>query len=176
MGQAEFERGSRLAGSSPLPEQGLILMAATTEQQVRDEWWDSLIHKLRTRPLGTQELMAVTGLLTQRYRGIELDDRRLSEALAVVFERKDMPPHLYAQYGDYALTYLHDGVLAERLFVDAVNRGPEDAPYAAKLFATLTADGHARQANAVFRRAVALGLMEDHGRTHADAGAPSVTD
>src|SRR5690606_13318529 len=104
MGALEFERGSRLPGASPLPEQGLILMAATTGQPVKDAWWDRLIHKVRTRPLGPQETMSVTGLMSQRYRGVALDDRRLSEAYAALLQRAPQA-HLFARYGDFALTY-----------------------------------------------------------------------
>jgi len=161
MAEAEFERGSRLPNASPLPEQALILVAASQGRPVKDEWWDRLIEKVRMRPIGVQEVMAVSGLLNQRYNGIELDDRRLSQALHVLFVRKEMSAYLYAQYGDYALTYLHDDALAEEMFVRAIDRAPTDAAYAARIFSTLTADGHSRQAKAVVGRARALGLMTD---------------
>src|SRR5690606_27158295 len=62
----EFERGSRLPNSSPLPEQGLILLAASADQPSHDVWWDSLIAKLHTRPLGPQEQGTVAGLIKHR--------------------------------------------------------------------------------------------------------------
>lgn len=159
MGAMEFERGSRLPNASPLPEQGLILMAATTGQKVKAEWWDRLVHKISTRPIGPQEIMAVTGLMKQRYEGISLDDQRLSQAYSTLLSRKAMPPQFYAQYGDFALNYLKDEALAERMFVTAINRNPDDADYAAKIFATLTADGHENAAAAVYQQALTLGLM-----------------
>src|SRR5690606_4737353 len=118
-------------------EQGLILMAATTGLPVDDDWWQSLIHKVKTRPISPQETMAVTGLMSQRYKGIALDDRRLSEAYAALLARKPMPAQMYAQYGDYALTYLHDGDLATRMFVKAIEREPNDADYANKILGIL---------------------------------------
>ncbi|HEY0504963.1 MAG TPA: hypothetical protein VGD42_15890, partial [Lysobacter sp.] len=160
MAEAEFERGSRLPKASPLPEQALILVAASQGRPVKDEWWDRFIEKVRTRPIGAQEQMAVAGLLNQRYRGIELDDRRLAQALEALSARTAMPAQMYAQYGDYALTYLHDEALADEMFVRAINRAPKDAAYAAQIFSTLTADGHSRQAKAVFERARVLGLMK----------------
>src|SRR5690606_33757253 len=36
----EFERGSKLPHSSPLPEQGLILTAAMAGRDANPEWWD----------------------------------------------------------------------------------------------------------------------------------------
>ncbi len=157
LARKEFERGSVLPNASPLLEQGLILMAATTGQPVDDRWWKQLIHKIATRPLGPQEIGAVTGLINQRYEGIELDDRRLSEAYATMLSRRPMPPQFYVQYGDYALTHLHDPELADRMFVTAVEHA--DAQYATQIFASLVSDGRNRQAELVLARAQQLGLM-----------------
>lgn len=162
-GQREFERGSLLPNSSPLPEQGLILMAATTGQPVKDEWWIRFIHKIETRPISPQESMAVTGLLNQRYKGIVLDDQRLSQACQALLARGGQPAHIYAQVGDYALNYLHDEALADRLFVTAIERDPTDKEYADRMLKTLVADGHVRQAQLVYDRAVSLGIYKTKG-------------
>ncbi|RYG88544.1 MAG: hypothetical protein EON59_04125 [Alphaproteobacteria bacterium] len=158
-GRREFERGSLLPSASPLPEQGLILMAATTHQPVLDEWWVRLIHKLETQPISPQQTAAVTGLLSERYKGIVMDDRRLSQACQALLARKKQPAHLYAQVGDHALNYLHDEDLAGRMFVTAIERNPTDADYANRVLRALVADGHRRQARLVFDRGVALGLF-----------------
>src|SRR5690606_4997292 len=73
----EFERGAHLPGASPLPEQGLILTAAVAGEPVQQQWWDNLLHKLQTNPIGPQELLAVTGLVGQRDK-IALDDHMLA--------------------------------------------------------------------------------------------------
>lgn len=157
LGQQEFERGSRLPGSSPLPEQGLIVMAATTGQPVRTEWWVSLIHKVRTRPIGPQETMAVTGLLERRYEGIPLDDAYLETAVAALIERAPSAT-LYARYGDYALTYLGNRDLARRMFLEAVNLSRDDPSYAPRLAGILLQEGHPDLAAEVITRAAELGL------------------
>ena len=152
MGERELERGSRLPGASPLHEQALILMAATTGQPVKDEWWDRLIHKMRTRPIGPQEVLAVTGLMKQRYRGIELSDQRLSDAYAVLIDRAPNAP-MFATYGDYALNYLHNAALARSMFIQAVDHSYiSDPGYAAKIASALVADGHPEMAAAVLER------------------------
>src|SRR5690606_8457669 len=115
MATKEFERGSRLPGSSPLPEQGLILMTASSAQTVNPVWWDRLNEKLRTRPIGPQEQGAISGLMQHRYKGLALDDEQLGKALATMCQRSKMPPKAYAQYADYAMIYLHDENLAERM-------------------------------------------------------------
>ena len=160
MGQQEFERASRLPNASPLPEQGLILMAATTGQPVKEEWWDRLIEKLKTRPIGTQETLTVTGLLTQRYAGIELSDARIAQAYATLLARGAQAPIRYVEYGNFALRYLHDPQLASRLFAEAVERNPNDAAYALKIARSLLEDGHPQQALAVINQAQALNMAD----------------
>ncbi len=160
MGKQEFERGAALPNSSPLPEQGLILMAATTGQPVDDEWWSNLIRKVKTRPISPQEKLAVTGLLNQRYEGVVLDDNRLAEAYKALLARGPQPSFMYAQFGDYALTYLHDEALADEMFVTAINRDPTNVEYAHRILSTLVSDGHQRQAKLVYARAKALGLIK----------------
>jgi hypothetical protein len=168
MGAKEFERGAQLKGSSPLPEQGLILMAATTGQPVQDRWWVQLIHKIKTRPIGPQETMAVSGLVEQRYRGIVLDDLRLSEACEALATRKASPPPVYVQFGDYALKFAHDEGMADRMFVAAIERDPSDAAYANQILGALATDGRARQAGEVLLRMRQLGLTSSSTATAID--------
>ena len=170
---AEFERGSKLPNASPLPEQGLILMAATTGGEVRQEWWDSLVNKLRTRPIGPQEMMAVTGLLKQRYEGIPLDDRRLTQAYGTMLSRRELPAQFHAQFGDYALSYLGDEALAERMFVETVERSVGDPDYVLRVARGLAAEGRSRQAQAMVVRAKELGIVS--GRVEGIDPPPTAT-
>jgi len=166
LGQQEFERGSLMPNSSPLPEHGLILMAATTGQPVKAEWWDRMEQKVRSRPIGPQEVIAVRALMEQRYEGVELDDTRLSRLYSALLARGPMPPQMYAQYGDFALKYLKDEALADHMFVTAIERNPDDAPYAQKIISILAMEGHSRQANAVWERASSLGLLKNRPGEH----------
>lgn len=159
MAVTEFERGSRLPGSSPLPEQGLILLAGSVGEPAQEIWWQRLIEKLHTRPLGPQEQGAIAGLVKHRYEGIEIDDRHLAEAYAILAERSELPPFVYAQFGDHALRYLHDDALADRMFAAAIDSKKVDSKYAVQLLGALLTDGHVRQAEVVEARARALGLM-----------------
>jgi hypothetical protein len=143
---AEFRRASLMPNSSPLPEQGLILLSATTGQTVEAAWWDSLIEKVRTQPIGPEQAMAVTGLMTQHGLGVALDEQRLGEAYLALLGRTTWPGYMYAQFGDFALTHLGDPALADEMFVAAVTRDPEDTLFAATVLATLLEDGHTRQA------------------------------
>jgi len=160
MGQQEFERGSRLPGASPLPEQGLIVMAATTGQPVKEEWWDRLIEKLKTNPIGPQEVMTVTGFLKPRYDGIELSDQRIAQAYATLLSRGPQAPVQYVQYANFVLRYLDDSPLANRLFAEAIERNPNDVAYALKLARALLEDGHPEQALVVIDKAQALNRID----------------
>ncbi|MFC3813564.1 ArnT family glycosyltransferase [Lysobacter sp. GCM10012299] len=170
MAVKEYERAARLPGASPLPETGLLLMAAASNAPARQEWWDSLIEKIRTRPLGPQERTAMYGLLQQRYDGVKLDDKQLTRALLELFARTKVPPRAYADFGNYLLTYPHDEALAEQMYVRAIT-ATRDADFAAETFATLTADGHTRQAKAVYEKARALGLIGSAGPDPKTVGA-----
>lgn len=173
MAVKEFERGSRLPGSSPLPEQGLILMAASSDQIVNPAWWDRLNKKIRARPIGPQEQGAISGLMQHRYKGLALDDEQLGKALATMFQRSKMPPKAYAQYADYAMIYLHDEYLAERMFVAAIDHNPTDAEYATRILGNLVVDGRTRQADAVFKRARQLGLLKGLQAPTATSSPPA---
>lgn len=173
LSEAEFERGSLLPNSSPLPEQALILVAAANGQPVKEEWWDRFIHKIETRPIGPQETMAVTGMMKQRYAGIAVDDKRLSEAYSALLARKRMPAHFYAQYGDFALTYLKDEDLADRMFLAAVERSRNDSEYVSRIVSALAADGRIRQMTVVLERAHSLGLLTSKPGASQPAGAKS---
>ncbi len=157
-GRKEFERGSRLPNASPLPEQGLILMAATTGQPVMEEWWDQMNVKLETRPIGVQESLAVVGLVRQRMDGIVLDDARLAETYTTLARRSKQPPAIYASFGDHAANRLHDQKLAQFLFLKAIEGSRNDPAFARRVIETLIQDGHVEIAQAALARAESLGI------------------
>lgn len=154
MAVREFERGASLPSASPIPEQGLILMAAVSGQQAKPEWWDSLIQKIHTRPIGPQETMTVVGLMDQYHRGVELDRHRVAEAYGALLARRPMPAHMYARLGNFALLHLADDDLADLMFVESVRRSAATNPgFATRLLESLVAGGHLRQADVVIQAA-----------------------
>ncbi|TNJ35486.1 hypothetical protein [Arenimonas terrae] len=169
LGMQEFERGSRLPGASPLPEQGLILMAAVSGYPTDPAWWDRLIDKVRTQPIGPQQAMAVNGLLSQHKQGIKLDARRLAEAYQALLDRQPWPGHVYAYFADFVLADLQDEAWAERLYLQAVSRDPTDSAFANLVLSNLIVEGHGRQAEAVMRRMRELGLTDAAPPTPSDA-------
>ena len=59
---------------------------------------------------------------------------------------------MYAQFGDYALKYLHDEKLAGQMFVAAVEANPDDREYAERIIGNLLMEGHGKQAEQVTRK------------------------
>lgn len=157
-GIREFERGSLLPNASPLPEQGLILSAATTGEPVLGEWWDRMLSKLKTQPIGIQENLAVMGLVRQRAEGIDIDDRRLAQLYTQLALRASLPAASYAAIGDHAITRLGDESAATEYFLKAIDRCDENPRYARQIIETLASEGHARIAQRALERAEQRGL------------------
>lgn len=145
----EFERGAKLKNSSPLPEQGLILMSAAAGRPVEDAWWESLEHKLRTRPIGPQEHLAISGLMRQHRETGLIDGRRIAEAYQVLLARREWPGYMYARLGDFALESLGDQDLAKEMFSIAVTRDPADEEFAERVVGNLVAKKHTDVARSV---------------------------
>lgn len=170
MAEAEFERGSRVPNASPMPEQGLIVLAASAGQPAKPEWWDRIVYKLETRAIGPQELSMLTGFLRMRYEGLPLDDGRFADAYLVLVNRMEMPPGQYYAFGEHALRYLGDEALAEGLFKRAVERSSDQPEFVAAMADALATAGHRAQAEAVADHARALGIADITLAPDAPAG------
>lgn len=157
----EFERGSLIPGSSIISDQGLILTATQAGRPVDPGWWDRLINKVRHGTLSPETTGALFGLLQNRNRGVELDDDKLIDAFLALFDRAQLPPYSYAQFGDYVLVKTGDEDLADQAFVMAIERSREHPDYARQVVKTLLEQGHGRQANAALGHAHSIGLLTD---------------
>ena len=158
-GMREFERGSRLPGASPIAEQGLILSAAFTGVEVKDEWWDRMQHKLETQPIDPQSAAAVLGLLKQRNQGVEMDDARLARAYTTLADRSGQLASTYASMGEHALDRLGDQALAKMMFLRAIDRCIGNPTYAQQIVDALRERGHGALAESAHARAVARGIL-----------------
>lgn len=156
---AEFERGSHLPGASPLPEQGLILLSAGAGREVRDAWWDRLEAKLRSNPIGPQEVMSVTGILNERLKGLDIDDARLASAYMILAERGGATAEAYLGFAYHADNYLQAPELAERLYVAAMASPSMTPEYAQRILFSLATDGKSRYLEAAAMEAKRRGLV-----------------
>jgi len=118
-----LEKASRIDNASPLPEQALIILAVISQSEVDDDWWESLLDKLRKRPIGAQETWAVQKLLENRLQGFEISDDRLREVFETLSTRAHVNPILLANFGFYALSILDDELMAAQAFQEARRLG-----------------------------------------------------
>jgi hypothetical protein len=166
LAMSELERASRLPYASPMPEQGLIILSSVTGQPVDPAWWSRLQHKLKTLPVGPQEMQSVSGLLERRQGGVAMDDKRLGESCAILASRRALHPYLYATCADHALTYLHDPKAALALFRQAVEHSTGDPDYIWQIVGTLKEEGHPEMAQALLAHASIRGVPDAPGSIH----------
>lgn len=156
----EFRRGSSIPGASPLPEQGLILLSTASGRPVEPGWWEQLHAKLRSNPIGPQEVMAVTGLLGERLKGTEVNDQALGEAYAILMQRGGASAEAYLGFANHAENYLHDDALAEQLYAAAMASETMTPEYAQRILFALATEGKQRFLEAAAREAARRGLVE----------------
>lgn len=156
LAREEFERGSRVPNASPMPEQGLIVLAATAGITAEPEWWDRVVEKLKRRAIGPQEQIMISGLLELSQDEYVFDHARFSEAYTVVIERLPMPPEQYYLFGEHALNRVGDEALAQEIFRKAIEAG--DADFAVSVVEVLMKDGHYGIAQSVADHAKTIGL------------------
>lgn len=167
MAMSEFERGSLLPTSSPLPEQGLIIMAAVSGAPTNAAWWDRIDRKLRNNPVGPQESMAITGLVTQRAQGLPIDDARLSQAYEILLIRKPGNASLHSLYAQYQLKVMRNQKLAARHFAMSIwseNAGPE---YRERILQGLASDGQLEAREELLR--ILASSADNPGLAHLSA-------
>ncbi|UKE70332.1 hypothetical protein K8O61_04585 [Xanthomonas cerealis pv. cerealis] len=160
LAEQQFEAAAALPSASTLPEQGLILMALAYGKPVKDEWWSGLIAKLKTKPLSADVASSVHDLIQRRKRGVAIDDVRLKEACVALATRDGVPAFMYAQFGDYGLTYLHDATFSNLMFARAVEASRSDPAFVARMISTLLQEGHQEQASVVHDKAKQLGILK----------------
>lgn len=146
MAANEFERGAALPDASTLPEQALILLATTSGQPVKAEWWDRIIRKMQNRAIGPQEITVMTGFLKMRDQGMPLDDLRFAEAYVIMVNRMNMPPSQYYAFGLHAMRHLGNDDLAQQLFEKAVDKGKANPGFVAAITEALYSMGEERHA------------------------------
>lgn len=154
----EFERNARLPGSPPIAEENLILIAAAAGQPVKEAWWDSLLYKLQTNPIGSEESMAVQGFVYGSKK-VGLDPRRVARSYEILASRvDDLPAPTLAAFGDHALNYAKNEKLANLFFLAATEQSDHD--YVIKMASILLGEGHVAQATLVLEKAYQLGLLD----------------
>lgn len=139
----EFLRGAALPYASPLPETGLLLMAAASGQPGSAEAWASLQAKMRNNPPGVQENAALDSLLRQYMDGLPIDAVQLDRSLATFFSRKSPPAAGWAAYGDFLLLSGLDDNRAVACYLRAYRQSDSDMAYLQRMASSLRERGRA---------------------------------
>ena len=137
----QFERSAE-QGSSPLPDQGLIVALSRTGQEVPPEVWERFQRKLRGQGAGVDYINALRGVLECRMRSLcTFDDQQLLKSMLVALERNPESALVYVQYANFAWNIAHEPELAIRVMREAIRLEPEEVQYVANLLHFLRASG-----------------------------------
>jgi protein O-mannosyl-transferase len=125
---AALERARAVPGSRALPHQvALILSARTGTLGAHTDWWDDLVHRLRTQRLEAENIATVVSLGDCAADGLcDFPPNRMLSLYGAALSHGPSPTIL-ASYGKYALHALRDYDLALRAWTDAVALSPHDA-------------------------------------------------
>ncbi len=144
---APLERAAALPGSSILPQQALIFMNARMNLPLQDQWWDSMIAKLRSRPTGVQDDSSLSVLAHCARDGqCDLPQERMLAAFDAAMTHPDPSPRLLATYAEYAWSVVGDRSQGQRLMEQTVNADPKEPAYRITLIRMLIALGHRDEA------------------------------
>ena len=152
-----LERAAGLPGSSILPQQALIFMNSRMRLPLKDAWWDSMIAKLRLRPLGVQDESSLSALAQcARSQQCDLPKPRMIDAFTAALSHPHPGARLLSVYGDYAWNVLDDRELGERMSREAMTIAPGEPAYRVTVIRMLIAEGRYAEAKLVLQGLDAL--------------------
>jgi protein O-mannosyl-transferase len=145
---APLEKAATLPGSSILPEQALIFMNARMHLPLKDQWWQSMIAKLKANPVGVQDESSL-GALTQCARdgSCDLPKDRMTEAYLAAITNHQPSARLLSMYADYAWNVLGDHSLGLRMAYQTTKLAPTEPAYRITLARMLIAQGQSTEAD-----------------------------
>ncbi|UHQ19915.1 hypothetical protein LVB87_01740 [Lysobacter sp. KIS68-7] len=163
-----LEQARRLPGSGVLPHSAYLLLAEHIKRPIPDLWWDDFEARLRTRPIGPQEMNAVSSLVKcARTRECRFPPERIEglfEAAATQGPRADM----VTMQGDYLLNQLGDRDRTLVLWRQAVTLAPTTAQYRINLVKLLIAMGRFDEARAEIAEIRRLGALGQYDKAAAE--------
>ena len=125
-----LETAAGLPGSSVLPEQALIFMHARMHLPIRDEWWASLVSKLKNSKPGVQDESSLASLSSCQIEGsCDLPTDRMMEAYYAALSHPNPTARLLATYANYVWSVGKDYDLGERMITEAIAAKPNETAY-----------------------------------------------
>ncbi|MFC3650347.1 hypothetical protein ACFONN_02225 [Dyella humi] len=164
LGIRELQRAAALPSSTIMPEDALLIQAANHPGLDSAPLWASLENKLRTRPLGPETYLVLSGLLQARFSSnVNIDVHQLARAYAIAVARDPSRIGLHVQYAELAYRGLHDPALAIDQWQQAVALQKDSRGYSIELTKYLIDNQRGQEAQAVIAKAQALqpSLLKD---------------
>lgn len=152
-----LEKAAVVRNSNILPEQGLLLINAKEHRPVKASWWNTMNHKLATRPASPQDVSALYALVHCEVSGTcRFDDKQMARTLNTAVRRNPDNANLLTIYSNFALNVLHDADKARKMMVRAAQKAPTDAQYWVNLVELDVALGRFRDAQREIERVTEL--------------------
>ncbi|HET8898952.1 MAG TPA: hypothetical protein VFN09_09310, partial [Rhodanobacteraceae bacterium] len=127
---APLERAAALPRSSILPQQALLFFNARMGRPMKAAWWDSLIAKLKSRPLGVQDDSSLAAMTKCAISGAcPFDPQRMVAAFNAAMSHPHPRARLLATYSDYSWNVLHQYQQAVDLIQRAILTQPDEPAY-----------------------------------------------
>jgi len=159
---AALDRARRVPNAGVLPDHALLIFEVRTGAKADPSVWTDMQAKLRSRPLGPQEISALRTLTDCSITGLcAFDPNDMIATYGAAMSHGDDPAVMQV-YGNYVLNVLGDGALAARLWQRAVELAPQEAAYRVSLIKLQIAQGRLDEARAGIARLRALGGLGQH--------------
>jgi protein O-mannosyl-transferase len=137
---APLEKAASLPESSILPQQALIFMNSRMGRPLKEQWWDSMIAKLKARKPGVQDESSLAALTEcARDSACPLPHDQMVKAFEAALYHPNPSARLQATYSDYAWNVLGDHRLGLRMIMGAVDVSPREPAYRITLVRMLLA-------------------------------------
>ncbi|WP_447897899.1 hypothetical protein [Stenotrophomonas sepilia] len=128
LAEKEFTHAASLPGSSPLPEQALIILKSNQGRAQLPEVWAALERKISRRSLGPQEVGALEAIVACRVEGgcRPAEEQVLFALLSTATAENPRSSRVRVVFSNYAFNVMRDPDLAMRLIREAVQISPKD--------------------------------------------------
>jgi hypothetical protein len=137
-----LERNAFRPDSGIAPLQALIYINARAHRTVDPRWWQAIVDKLHRRPATQTDIDSVIFLYRCQQRGECTDQpHELFEVFVAALPASRDNPNLLSAYADFAMSRLHDPILAVRMARQVVSAKPKVAVYRSNLVKLLILAG-----------------------------------
>jgi hypothetical protein len=153
----ELERAALLPSASPLAEEALLLEASRNPGLATQPWWESIRHKLETRPLTPDSFLALHHLASTRLEGNDgIDAQQLADCFAILVRRIPGREVMQADYAELLGGVLKQPAAAIDHWKLALSLDPDASTYGSRLATYLVSRHRNEEAVAVIVKTMEL--------------------